>query len=316
VRFETPPELLARLKLGREEYCQRLLTTLILHAPYPRWNSRSTPSEAGLSFLRKLYEGCFGDPWPGDKVVFVDEFELPPRHDAERGGAPDYAVLWDDRLWMIELKTERWSHRADQIPSYYELAHHHYPEAKIDLLYVTPPMEAGYAPEAAWARYAHTTWGDLGQLIRTTWSSGHDPGQQEVVEGLLDAIGQLHVKPNLWRAGFLGAHDETLAVARSVTSPAAEPAKHSAVDAALDTARRTAADVKQRAVDYLPASLEDLLSLRFSIRNALASSPNGSSLRQVVVWIWRPESKGSPLTAIGRKHGMELRLSRYRSPQY
>ena len=27
-RYETPAELLARLRLGREEFCQRLLTTL------------------------------------------------------------------------------------------------------------------------------------------------------------------------------------------------------------------------------------------------------------------------------------------------
>jgi hypothetical protein len=91
----------------------------------------------------------------------VDEFDLPARNDSERGGAPDYAVLWADRLWIIELKTEKGSHRADQIPSYFELAHHHYPTAEVDLLYLTPPMEADYEPDGAWARYAHTTWADL-----------------------------------------------------------------------------------------------------------------------------------------------------------
>lgn len=34
--FEDPASLLGRLKLGREEYCQRLLTMLILDGPYPR----------------------------------------------------------------------------------------------------------------------------------------------------------------------------------------------------------------------------------------------------------------------------------------
>jgi hypothetical protein len=82
------------LSLGREEFCQRLLTTLILHAPYPRWNTRSIPSARGISFLRCVYEQTFGPPGPGDDLVFVDEFELRPRTDAERGGAPDYAVLW------------------------------------------------------------------------------------------------------------------------------------------------------------------------------------------------------------------------------
>src|SRR5688500_4426488 len=103
MEFETPAQLLGRLKLGREEYCQRLLTTLILHAPYPRWNARSLPAPAGLDFLRGLYERNFGESWPNGTAVFVDEFELPPRHDAEKGGAPDHAVIWDDRLWLIEL---------------------------------------------------------------------------------------------------------------------------------------------------------------------------------------------------------------------
>lgn len=146
MEFETPAQLLGRLKLGREEYCQRLLTTLILHADYPPWNTRAIPGPVGLAFLRDLYEQHFGAPCPGDAAVFVDEFELPPRHDAEKGGAPDYAVLWDDRLWLIELKTEKGSHRADQIPGYFELAHHHYQGAQIDLLYITPPMQAPYAP--------------------------------------------------------------------------------------------------------------------------------------------------------------------------
>ncbi|MEV1005586.1 hypothetical protein [Nonomuraea sp. NPDC050202] len=49
----------------------------------------------------------------------MDEFELRPRHDDEQGGAPDYAVLWTERLWMIELKTESSSHRRDQLSGYY-----------------------------------------------------------------------------------------------------------------------------------------------------------------------------------------------------
>ena len=58
--MEEPHALLRRLKLGREEYCQRLLTMLILDADYPRWNTRSVPSPAGLAFLRALDELSFG----------------------------------------------------------------------------------------------------------------------------------------------------------------------------------------------------------------------------------------------------------------
>lgn len=34
--LETPAQLFGRLKLGREEFCQRLLTSLLLGAPYPK----------------------------------------------------------------------------------------------------------------------------------------------------------------------------------------------------------------------------------------------------------------------------------------
>lgn len=52
--IEDPVHLLGRLRLGREEYCQRLLTMLILAGPYPRWNSRHRPSERGTRFLQAL----------------------------------------------------------------------------------------------------------------------------------------------------------------------------------------------------------------------------------------------------------------------
>lgn len=82
----------ARLKLGREETFQRLLTSLILRAPYPRWNTRSYPSAQGVRFLRSLYELSFAADWPGDEFIFVDELESPARNDAEKGGAPDWAA--------------------------------------------------------------------------------------------------------------------------------------------------------------------------------------------------------------------------------
>lgn len=125
--FETPQELAARLQLGREEFCQRLLTSLILEGPYPRWNTHSYPSPSGVAFLSQLYGRCFGDEWRPPDVVFVDELELPARSEVEKGGAPDWGVFWPGHVWLIELKTEAASHRADQIPYYCELSAHHYP---------------------------------------------------------------------------------------------------------------------------------------------------------------------------------------------
>ena len=139
--MEDPLHLLRRLRLGREEYCQRLLTMLILNGPYPRWNSRTRPSPDGVRFLRSLDELSFGrGTWDGPPPLFVDEFDLRRRNEDEQGGAPDYAVLWDERLWMIELKTESSSHRRGQLAGYYTLAAHHHPRLAVDLTYLTPPL--------------------------------------------------------------------------------------------------------------------------------------------------------------------------------
>jgi hypothetical protein len=63
---------------------------LILAGPYPRWNSRSRPSEQGTRFLKALDVLSFDEAdWDG-QPLFVDEFDLPKRHELEAGCAPDY----------------------------------------------------------------------------------------------------------------------------------------------------------------------------------------------------------------------------------
>src|SRR4051812_34898540 len=50
--MEDPDVLLRRLRLGREEYCQRLLTMLILDGAYPRWRCEvCSASSTALSDL-------------------------------------------------------------------------------------------------------------------------------------------------------------------------------------------------------------------------------------------------------------------------
>lgn len=155
VEFETPTQLVRRLRLGREEFAQRLLTSLILHAPYPKWNTPNIPGDAGRRFLEQVHALSFPEAEPpGGTTYFVDEFELAPRHELERGGSPDYCVLWDAHLWMIELKTERASHRADQIPAYFDLARHHHPDREVSLSYLTPTGTRKFA-DPPWASYAH-----------------------------------------------------------------------------------------------------------------------------------------------------------------
>ncbi|TDB98380.1 hypothetical protein [Actinomadura sp. 7K534] len=158
---ESSLRLLRNLKLGREEYCQRLLTMPLLNGPYPRWNSRNAPGPKGRDFLLALDGLCFETEEWATLPSFVDEFDLPRRPDGEAGAAPDDAVLWDDRLWMIELKAAASSHRPTQIPTHLTLARHHHQARSIDLTYLTPEM-AWTPPKSTDARLAHITWDQVG----------------------------------------------------------------------------------------------------------------------------------------------------------
>lgn len=302
MEYETPRQLADRLKLGREEFAQRLLTTLILEAPYPRWNSRCAPSERGIQFLSGLWTASGFESWPGDDIEFVDEFELPPRVDGEKGGAPDYAVLWDDRVWMIELKTEVGSHQASQIPGYFELARHHHPASDIALTYLTPRMEYAFAAPGSWAGYAHVTWPGVAPLIASTWQRVDTPGQREVVDGLLDLIERMETER---------ASDYMASLRAEPVAEASDPVRD-----ALVLAEATADDGRQRALEHDVPDLESLLELRLRVRDKLAASAQESALRCVMPWLWRWESGGRPLTAPGQATGRELRLSRYARPLY
>lgn len=307
--FEDPLELLRRLKLGREEYCQRLLTMLIVGGPYPRWNTRSALSENGRRFLHALDALCFGSSDWRAAPVFVDEFDLPRRHDGEAGAAPDYALLWDDRVWMIELKTEVSSHRPAQLPAYLELAGHHYPGCRIDLSYLTPPMPVQPPVLGEHARFAHVSWTDIIPLLHAAWD-GATAAEHHVLEALLTGIDGIGHSWMAWRTARLGEPAVTPADNEE------EPRPVDAVDEAIGLARLTAADGRQRALDRPVGHLEELQVLRLGVRQAIADSPD-ERLRHVMPWIWvTASSGGQALTGGGRHTGYELRLSRYRTAVY
>jgi hypothetical protein len=299
-RYESPRELLDRLKLGREEFVQRLITSLILAAPYPSWNSRNRPGPDGLVFLERLHGLSFENGWAGSEAVFVDEFDLPGRTDDDKSGAPDWAVLWSDRLWIIELKTEVASHRHDQVPTYFDLAHHHYPDSQIDLTYLTPPMNATYEDENDRGRFSHVAWEPVASLVEEIWGGSGRPDQQEVVDGILAALGALDMKPSPWLDDFR-AHEEV---------------ESGAVDQAMSLANETADDHSQRGVDVRFSGIDALYEMRDTVNARLAASPAGSPLRHVRAWKWEPSSLGAPLTDAGGTVGMELRLSYYERPQW
>ena len=141
---ESPTALWRRLKLGREEYLQRLVTTLIVGGDAPPWNTQRAPSGAGRTFLRLLDEAAYGQRDQSRPTKppdwFVDEYLLPKVDESAANGWPDWAVLWTDRAWIIELKTEASSHRADQLPYYLRLGAAAHPDCSLDLTYVTGPL--------------------------------------------------------------------------------------------------------------------------------------------------------------------------------
>lgn len=321
MRYENPEALLGRLRLGREEFCQRLLTMLILGGPYPKWNTHSTPTAEGLAFLDGLHRLSFGDGLGAaeEACVFVDEFDLPRRSDDERGGAPDYAVLTAGQLWLIELKTERASHRHDQVPLYFDLGRHHHGDRSIDITYLTPSMTVAYEPPGPWGRFAHNTWDDTAVVVDQVWGGSTDDEERAVVDRLLATLAELDsVTARSWResVGYVDATGPAPADAVASAPVQHAPADGEALSAAMRIAEETAADGRQRALEIRPGDLEELQALRLAVRNALRDTPVDSPGRHVMPWLWQPRSGGRPLTAAGAELGYELRFSRYGRPVY
>ena len=201
--MQHPDDLLAGLKLGREEYCQRLLTMLIVGGPYPKWNTRSAPSAAGRRFLTLLEELSFGQALSADEAEFVDEFDLGRRPSDLKGSAPDWALFTEGRLGITELKSERGSHREAQVPTYVATGRHYYPDLAVDLTYITGPM-ARYAPPLPdGTRYAHLLWEEVLPLVREAWNGGSD-AERAAVSRLEEVLGALATPWRSWREARLG----------------------------------------------------------------------------------------------------------------
>jgi hypothetical protein len=299
--YEDIRRVLTRRRLWREESLQLVLTCLIVGGVYPRWGTRSQPSSQGAEFLRRLHVLVFGKEPVSLCDIFVDEFELPRRHAAERSGWPDWAVQWPDRLWMIELKIEPGSHRADQLPHYLDLATHHYPHTVIDLTYLTGPLNKPAPATRSGQRYHHILWADVLPLLEDVWADS-EAAASAYVEAARELIASLGTPWAEWREGWMS---ELAAKAKS-------PGSAGRRDDLWDLIAATAHDGKQRALDARVGSGEVLEDLRDRARALISASPQGSSTKHVVPWIWSSQTSGGrPLTSAGEHLGAELRLSRY-----
>jgi len=303
--YEDIRQLLTRRKLWREESLQFVLTCLIVGGVYPQWGTRSRPSTRGIEFLRRLHVRVFGHDPDSPCEVFVDEFELSRRHEAERSGWPDWAMLWPDRLWMVELKTEAASHRPDQLPHYISLAAHHYPHSAIDLTYLTGPLNKPAPVVRAGQRYHHIGWTEILPLLEEVWADD-EPAAKAYVSAAQELIASLGTPWTEWRAEWITEE----AIAIDVKGPAEWRQDLWGMIVA------TADDGKQRAYEALTESGEGLEDLRDQARELIMAAPQGSGTKHVLPWIWSSQtSGGQPLTSLGQQLGAELRFSRYVMPR-
>jgi hypothetical protein len=304
------PEQL-RGSLGREEFTQRLLTCLVLGRLEGGWSITRRPSSAGALFLRDLHASAFGDDSAPEEVPgFVDEFELPRRTETEPSGWPDYGVVWPDRLFLVELKTARTSHRTAQIPYYLELAAHWHRDDNVDLLYLTPSMPL-VAPTvmSPLQRFRHLTWAEVAPLVEATWSHADVPAEREMASYLVDLIDEIETTGPAPPAPATTPTVEPGAPAASLP-----PAPAGDLDRALQLAAQTEADGVQRALESDAGDPAELDALRIEMRERLLGGPTvgGVEVRHVLPWLWRAATSGGrAITGSGRDTGYELRLSRY-----
>lgn len=329
--WEPPVEMWRRLALGREEYLQRLISTLILDGAAPKWNAPYSPSHAGHRFLQSLDEvshpdePAAGEPEPG---TFIDEYRLPKLEEHARDGWPDWAVRWPERVWIIELKTEAGSHRDDQLPYYLRLAAAAHPRCKLDLTYITGPMAKPAPLLLPGQRYRHLTWRQVLPLIETAWSRDTRPEVSDYLAMVKTIVTNLDAVRSLAQRQVVLGEDlsvkdpsqargqvEAVKVAVERASGAKSVAQgHETAHALVQLARSTAADGRQRATGATDP--EELEALRDLARASIAGLSPDDTTRFVLPWLWTAsQTDGKALTPEGAEFGYELRFSRYRQQQ-
>ncbi len=301
----------------------------------PAWNVPRPPSVQGVAFLRLLDALAHGeepaadeDPWPSPDV-FVDEYLLPKIDPSSPNGWPDWAVLWPDRAWVIELKTEPGSHRADQLPYYLLLAAAAHPNCRVDLTYVTGPLNKPAPSVDAGQRYSHLQWKEVLPLIEEVWGSDQRHEVVAYVDAVRTVIENLTLlRPSEQRAAVLGLHPGDLTTPlpvqdlRTATESKglgaggdrSAASRTASADSLVELARATAADGRQRGVGAV--SPTDLEWLRDAARAVIGALPAHDATRLVLPWLWKGDrTTGRALTPEGEEFGYELRFSRYKTVQ-
>ncbi|WP_156969739.1 hypothetical protein [Knoellia subterranea] len=271
-----------------------------------------------MQFLKLLDTLAHGDT-AGSELEpdsFVDEYLLPKVESTAENGWPDWAVLWPQRVWVIELKTEAGSHRPAQLPYYSRLAAAAHPHRAIDLTYITGPLTKPAPELVAGQRYSHLVWSDVLPLVETVWGSESRPEVGSYVQAVANVVSNLaRLRPMEQRLALVGEVPvDPAGEADEVTPETSRSQQQEPTDDLLALARATASDGRQRGVGA--ASPEDLTSLKEAARSAINAVAVDDPTRFVMPWVWdASKTGGRALTAEGTEFGYELRFSRYKTIQ-
>jgi hypothetical protein len=296
--------LIAGKDYGSEGTAQRYLCALLINGPQYGYHKSWPLSERGVRFVAGLYSRAFGTA-PADPPEFWNEMNLLAVN-ADDKQAVDYAFLWRDVSFLVELKTLGGSHRPGQLAEYLLRARHHNPEKAIDLLYLTQSMSAASPdPVPERCRYAHITWSQALDVADDVWGTSADSRELRCLVLLRDHLqGQGALAALPVRAESKGT--------RRAQPPADLPEVwRRLIDRAVVLAERAAAG-QRAAIDVPaelvadPAILGRLEQVKVELEKRITAS---EELSGVKVWRWTSSSGGRAYTEAGGRVGLELRLS-------
>ena len=159
---------------SREESAQVVLAGLLFGVS-PANFLRYPPTPEGVRFLAEVWSAAFG-AGPGLHVSWaVNEYRMPVPPDL-RGEipftyrCPDLACgVGEDRVVIVELKTEPNSYDPGQITDYLRLAHRMHPEAHVDVILLATHRPGGSPTRSHNQRYAELTWAEVAPMFGTSF---------------------------------------------------------------------------------------------------------------------------------------------------
>jgi hypothetical protein len=298
---------------NRECFVQHALACLIVGGRPPGSNKAAAPSPRGRKFLNRLDNAAFGRSDWTSEVRFVCEFKLPKALDAAENRWPDFGVYDGRRLMLIELKTEYGSVRRGQLQEQVNLARHHHPERRVDLLYIAPDEAVDERVTCTDGKFATLRWAQVASDVLNVWGAESPTLAEHGYAHLFaEYLQQLEPFQTQRIPSPIRGRRTRAAPTDTATIPKTDRADdtHRVVLAAM----RCESSKRQQVADVLwpsEAVAESfLVQARTLIQehNRLAPSP----ILHASPWVWTPRQRGSALTDSGRATGVELRFSYYK----